>query len=103
MLFHSPYTKLVQKSYGRMAYNDFLRHSKDEKFASFSSLMSISLEDSYTNKEIEKKFMAFTKDSFAARVAPSLTCAKNLGNMYCGSLYGGLVSLLSNINSQDLV
>jgi hydroxymethylglutaryl-CoA synthase len=34
---------------------------------------------------------------------PGLMVAKNMGNMYCGSLYGGLASLLSNVSPEELV
>jgi hydroxymethylglutaryl-CoA synthase len=47
--------------------------------------------------------MAVTKSSFDKKVKPSLKCAKELGNMYCGSLYGGLVALVSTIPSEQLV
>jgi len=102
-LFHSPYAKLVQKSFGRLAYNDFLRTPDDPKFAQMQHLREISIEDSFTNKDIEKAFVAHTKSEFEARVLPTLLCSKNMGNLYCGSLYSGLCSLISEIDSERLV
>ncbi|KAJ3373484.1 hypothetical protein HDU91_006885 [Kappamyces sp. JEL0680] len=64
VLFHSPYTKLVQKSYGRMAYNDFLRDPTNPLFEAYGDLLAVGREESYTNKEVEKTFMAYTKSSF---------------------------------------
>lgn len=103
MLFHCPYTKLVQKSYARMSFNDFRRNSSDASFAEFSHLANVPIEQSYGNREIEKAFMSYTKDAFDTKVAPGLVAAKNIGNMYCASLYGGLASLISNVSSDDLV
>ncbi|KAH6592648.1 hypothetical protein BASA50_007936 [Batrachochytrium salamandrivorans] len=102
-LFHSPYTKLVQKSYGRLAFNDLLRNPKDADLSAFAEHTYIPLEQTYTNKDIEKAFMGATKELFDVRVAPGLIAAKNLGNMYCASLYGGLASLLSNVPSDQLL
>ncbi|KAI8928208.1 hydroxymethylglutaryl-coenzyme A synthase C terminal-domain-containing protein [Entophlyctis helioformis] len=102
MLFHSPYTKLVQKSYARLAFNDLLRNPAADEFAALSAFASVPIENTYVNKDIEKEFMAITKADFASRVGPGIVAAKNLGNMYCGSLYGGLASLLSIVPSADL-
>ncbi|TPX35339.1 hydroxymethylglutaryl-CoA synthase [Synchytrium microbalum] len=102
-LFHSPYTKLVQKSFARLAFNDFLRHQNDPRFAAFSQFQGIKPEDTYSNRDVEKAFMDFTKDLFKKKVVPSLLCAKEIGNMYCGSLYGGLASLLSEVPSSELL
>jgi hydroxymethylglutaryl-CoA synthase len=35
-------------------------------------------------------------------VVPGLACAKRCGNMYTGSLYGGLASLVSRVDSDTL-
>ncbi|TPX40755.1 hydroxymethylglutaryl-CoA synthase [Synchytrium endobioticum] len=102
-LFHSPYTKLVQKSFGRYAFNDFLRHQDDPKYDAFTSLKAIKPEDSYFNRDVEKTFVDATKDLYKKKVMPTLLCAKEIGNMYCGSLYGGLVSLISETPNVDLL
>ncbi|KAJ3057335.1 hypothetical protein HK102_011072, partial [Quaeritorhiza haematococci] len=102
-VFHSPYTKLVQKSFARLAYNDFLRNtSPTSSNPDFEKFKSVKLDQSYTNRDLEKAFMELTKQSFQNKVGPSLTCAKMCGNMYCGSLYAGLVSLLANVTSEEL-
>ncbi|EGF77294.1 hypothetical protein BATDEDRAFT_33695 [Batrachochytrium dendrobatidis JAM81] len=103
VLFHCPYNKLVQKSYGRFAFNDLRRNPSAKELAQFEEHASTPIEQTYTNKDIEKVFMGVTKDMFSARVAPGLMAAKNLGNMYCASLYGGLVSLLSSVPSNELL
>ena len=47
--------------------------------------------------------MALTKKRFNERVSPALQVATLCGNMYCASVWGGLASLLSHVNSADLV
>ncbi|KAL2918176.1 3-hydroxy-3-methylglutaryl coenzyme A synthase [Polyrhizophydium stewartii] len=103
MLFHCPYTKLVQKSYARLAFNDARRHPESGKFDEAAlALAATPIDKTYTSKDIEKVFMGLTKDAFAQRVAPGLIVAKNVGNSYCASLYGGLASLLSYVSSEQL-
>ncbi len=79
------------------------RTPQAQKYEELSHLLQVSVADSYTSKEIEKGFMNFTKSEFKTKVSPSLLAAKNMGNMYCGSLYGGLASLLSTIPPNELV
>ena len=47
--------------------------------------------------------MAFGKDDYAKRVIPSMRCAARCGNMYTASLYGGLSSVLSVVEPQQLL
>ncbi|KXS21614.1 hydroxymethylglutaryl-CoA synthase [Gonapodya prolifera JEL478] len=104
--FHSPYTKLVQKSFARLAFNDFLRSDQPDKWAKIGDLdrfKSMKVDDTYFDKDLEKTFMAVTKDSFKSKVDTSLLAARDLGNMYTGSLYGGLASLLSEVEPTQLV
>ncbi|KAM0935776.1 putative hydroxymethylglutaryl-CoA synthase [Dioscorea sansibarensis] len=56
-VFHSPYNKLVQKSFARLYFSDFLNNSSSvdkesrEKLEPFSALTS---EESYQSRELEK-------------------------------------------------
>lgn len=102
MCFHCPYAKLVQKSVGRLGFHDFLNNPDAGAFANLQRFRSVTLEGSYFNKELEKAFVDYTKPHFAEKVLPSLFVAKNVGNMYCGSLYGSLVSLLCEVPSEEL-
>ena len=67
-MFHSPYTKLVQKSFGRLGYNDFKRNPENLKYQTLAALDSVPLSETYTNKEIEKGFMGLTKNEFMKKV-----------------------------------
>ena len=103
MAFHAPTCKLVSKSYARLLYNDFLADPTNPAFAEIAPEMrDLEYQASLTDKNIEKTFMALTKKRFAQRVQPAIQVATQCGNMYCGSVYGGLVGLISNIAPTDL-
>ncbi|CBX99826.1 similar to hydroxymethylglutaryl-CoA synthase [Plenodomus lingam JN3] len=103
MAFHAPTCKLVSKSYARMLYNDYLTNPSNPIFADVpAELRDLDYATSVTDKTVEKTFMGLAKKRFASRVQPSIQVPTQCGNMYCGSVYGSLCSLLANISSQDL-
>ncbi|CAD0095841.1 unnamed protein product [Aureobasidium vineae] len=94
---------LVSKSYARMLYNDYKQNPENPIFAEVpAEIKDMDLEKSYSDKTVEKTFMTLSKKRFAARVQPSIQVPTMCGNMYCGSVYGSLCALLSNVSSQDL-
>ncbi|KAI1908151.1 3-hydroxy-3-methylglutaryl coenzyme A synthase [Ophidiomyces ophidiicola] len=98
MLFHAPTCKLVSKSYGRLLYNDYIANPDHPAFAEVApELRDLDYNQSLSDKAIEKTFMALTKKRFAERVQPAIQVATMCGNMYCASVYSGLVSLLCNV------
>lgn len=105
ILFHSPYTKLVQKSFARLALNDFIQTPQETRSSLFPGLdtfNNVKLEKTYFDRDVEKAFLAQSKDFFIEKTKPSLLLASEIGNMYTASLYGGLVSLLINKNLSQL-
>ena len=103
MAFHAPTCKLVSKSYARLLYNDFLENPTHPLFAEVApELRELEYQASLTDKAVEKTFMGLTKKLFAERVQPSIQVPTMCGNMYCGSVYGGLVSLISNVAPKTL-
>lgn len=99
MLFHAPTCKLVAKSYARLLYNDFLANPTHPSFAEIpAELRELGYEQSLSDRNVEKAFMALTKKRFAERVQPSIQVPTLCGNMYCASVYGSLVSLLSFVS-----
>ncbi|XP_070166518.1 hydroxymethylglutaryl-CoA synthase 1 [Polyergus mexicanus] len=96
-LFHSPYCKLVQKSFARLAFVDFLNTPKDrlcDRYKDAASFHAAKLEDTYFDRDIEKIFVQLSKADFERKTRPSLLIANQVGNMYTPSVYSGLVSLL---------
>lgn len=106
ILFHTPYCKLVQKSVGRLALNDFVRTPSSDRSKIYPSLESFShvkLNESYFDRDVEKAFLGVSNDTFTKKTKPSLLVATNVGNMYTSSLYGGLVSYIVSKNVSELV
>uniref|UniRef100_M4EWE2 Hydroxymethylglutaryl-CoA synthase n=1 Tax=Brassica campestris TaxID=3711 RepID=M4EWE2_BRACM len=101
-VFHSPYNKLVQKSFARLLYNDFLRNASSideaakEKFTPYSSL---SLDESYQSRDLEKVSQQLAKTYYDAKVQPTTLVPKQVGNMYTASLYAAFASLVHNKHS----
>ncbi|KAK2985068.1 hypothetical protein RJ640_022946 [Escallonia rubra] len=101
-VFHSPYNKLVQKSFARLHYNDFLRDASSvddatrEKLVPFAALSG---DESYQSRDLEKATQRVAKHSYDAKVQPSTLIPKQVGNMYTASLYAAFASLLHNKHS----
>lgn len=105
LIAHSPTTKTVQKAYARMMYNDYLQNPGNPEFSSLGdtyTLEKVSHEASLTDKALEKAFIGLSKKRYAERVAPSVQASTHIGNMYTASLYGGLVSLITNVGNEAL-
>lgn len=99
--FHVPTCKLVTKSYARLLYNDF--RADPSLFPDVDpALAELSYEASLSDKTVEKTFVALAKELTKERVQPSLEVPTNTGNMYTGSLYAALASLLFYVGSEKL-
>lgn len=98
VLFHSPYCKLVQKSFARLSFIDFLNTPRERIPDSYGdatkAFHASKLEDTYFDRDIEKAFVTLSKRDFERKTRPSLLIANQVGNMYTPSVYSGLVSLL---------
>lgn len=103
LTFHAPTCKLVQKSYARLLYHDFLANPDSPAFTEVApEVRDMDYEKSLTDKVVEKTFMALSKKRFQERVNPAIQVATMCGNMYCGSVWGGLAGLVSYIDSSSL-
>lgn len=104
MAFHTPNCKLVSKSYGRLLYNEYMALPDGEHWKDIApELRNLSHAESLLSKELERKFVALSKDRFKSRVEPCIAAPTLCGNMYTASLYCSLVSLLSNIDAKNSV
>ncbi|KAG9135967.1 hypothetical protein Leryth_023735 [Lithospermum erythrorhizon] len=101
-VFHSPYNKLVQKSFARLLFNDFVNNASSideaakEKFAPFATLTG---DESYASRDLEKVAQQVAKPFYDTKVQPATLIPKQVGNMYTASLYAAFASLLHNKNS----
>jgi len=103
--FHSPFSKLVQKSFGRLMYNDLITCPESllkligkENFDTIERFRNVTFEDALADKELERAFVQVSKSAFAERCEPTLLVSQNVGNMYTPSLYGCLISLIAQVN-----
>ncbi|KAF9181247.1 hypothetical protein BGZ51_003918 [Haplosporangium sp. Z 767] len=104
VVFHAPNCKLVQKAYGRMAYNDMLQDPENEAYAPVKEYAKFAhSEESYYDKNLERAMMQFTKTEYQKKVLPSLYAATNVGNMYTASVWASLSSLLSSTADEDII
>lgn len=103
MTFHSPTCKLVQKSYARLLYHDYLADPDSPAFADVPpEVRDMDYKKSLTDKVVEKTFMALSKKRFQERVNTSIQVATNVGNMYCASVWGGLASIIGHVDPEEL-
>lgn len=101
--FHAPTCKLVQKSYARLLYHDFLADPDSSAFAEVpKEIRDMDYKKSLTDKVVEKTFMTLSKKRFQERVNPGIQVATLCGNMYCGSVWGGLASLIAHVPASSL-
>lgn len=101
--FHAPTRKLVQKSYARLLYHDFLADAESPAFADVpKEIKDMDYQKSLTDKVVEKTFMTLTKKRFEERVQPGCQVGALCGNMYCGSVWAGLASLVSHVEPAKL-
>ncbi|KAF9939875.1 Hydroxymethylglutaryl-CoA synthase, cytoplasmic [Modicella reniformis] len=103
-VFHAPNCKLVQKAFGRLAYNDMLQDPENEIYASVKEYAKFGhSEESYYDKALERAMMQFTKSEYQKKVLPSIYASTNVGNMYTASVWACLSSLLSSTPDEDIV
>lgn len=96
---HAPYNKLVQKSYARLVYNDFIRNASfvgEDAAAKLEPFAALTPADSLVNRDLEKVASQVAKKQYDEKVGPTTMLPKELGNMYCASLYAGLATLVHN-------
>lgn len=99
---HSPYAKLVTKSFARASYNDYCLDKENPKYESLQAFGELSYADSLENRDLEKACVAFTKQAYTQKVGPCAYVPKQIGNMYTAGVWAGLTSLVSEVASADL-
>ncbi|KAI8368194.1 hydroxymethylglutaryl-CoA synthase [Radiomyces spectabilis] len=102
LVCHSPYAKLVNKSFARASYNDFLKDPENEKFAPLAGFKEVSYAESLENRDLEKACVGMTKAGYAQKVGPAAFVPKQIGNMYTAAVWSGLASLISEVDSETL-
>ena len=93
-LFHSPYNKLVQKSFARIVFADMLDKHLDS--TPVCKWANISMDKTYEDKDLEMKLRDVATPLYQSKVAPACDTSKRIGNTYTASVYFNLANLVSN-------
>jgi hydroxymethylglutaryl-CoA synthase len=96
-VFHAPYNKLVQKSFGRLFFLDArkrfeLTGEADEAFE--KEMLSKPIEETYTDRGLEGVLKKQSAADFKTRLADANMASKLIGNTYTASVFFGLASLI---------
>ena len=109
--FHCPYSKLVEKAFYQLKCFQIYYNYKNNISEICASGENISDEIIKEINENEGKFWQLTKDfqdkikniflnDFKILIEPGLFLCKQLGNLYTGSIFGFLLSLLINFSAK---
>eukprot|EP00956_Cyclotella_meneghiniana_P027180 scaffold60435_cov69-Cyclotella_meneghiniana.AAC.2 len=120
-VFHAPYNKLVQKSFGRMHLVDARRDyskikneeekkldpeeddtTKDIKLDPIlaEEYLTKPIEETYTDKALEGTLKSISKASYEQRLKDSNAASKLVGNTYTASVFLGIASLIDKAGSR---
>lgn len=105
MVFHSPYNKLVQQSFARVALNDARRLIlADAPLPDFLKPLADGaarpLEDTYNDRDVMKAALKATSELYADMVGPTDTLSQHIGNSYTGAVFANLLSLMCNTGAE---
>jgi hypothetical protein len=71
-VFHAPYNKLVQKSFGRYFWQLFLQHPATSPYSvALQRFQAMAADVSYKDKELASTLMKISEGDYARKVAPS--------------------------------
>lgn len=99
-LFHSPYNKLVQKSFGRLIFQDMSSGKLDS--TPVEKWLSMPTEKTYEDKDLENLLKKLSAEGYKTKVDPSCKISKQIGNTYTASVYMNLANMVFNYG-EDLI
>ena len=102
-VFHAPYNKLVQKSFGRLYYLD--ARSKVEKGREVPSefeltMLTKPIEETYTDPSLEGILKKVSAEAFKEKLGDANLASKLVGNTYAASVFLGLASLIDRVGGR---
>jgi hydroxymethylglutaryl-CoA synthase len=97
-VFHAPYNKLVQKSYGRLFFLDarrrFERTGENDIDGIDDEWLSKPIQETYTDKGLEGCLKKLSATDYKQRLEDANIASKRVGNTYTASVFLGLASLI---------
>lgn len=74
-------------------------HKHSEALKEFSH---VGREESLSNRALEQAYVKASRVEYQQKVAPSTLLPRELGNLYTGSVFSGLASLIYNLDQTPL-
>ncbi|KAK6024525.1 putative hydroxymethylglutaryl-CoA synthase [Ostertagia ostertagi] len=99
-MFHSPFTRMVQKAVARLTYRDY-ENGKGEYGSSYSKLGVLS-QSSFEDREVMRSLLSGSEPLWQQKTNPFLVLNRRIGNMYTPSLFAQLVAYLASGAFDDL-
>ena len=95
-VFHAPFNKMVQRSFARLIYNDFLKTIPNDNsfYNEVEKFRDLPRETSHMNREAQRAFVKLSKPLYSKKCAPGAWLAVDIGNCYKASLYSSLAALV---------
>lgn len=97
-LFHSPYNKLVQKSFARVLFHEMRAGRVDG--GALGELLTAPLESTYEDKTLEAKLKDLSLALYSDKVATGCEISRQIGNTYTACVYMNLANLISEKGSE---
>ena len=104
ILFHSPYNKLVQKSFARLVYHDSISDFHETKIPTKASQalekwLNVPAASTFEDKALETALKPIATPLYNQHVAVACDLSKRIGNTYTASVYMNLANLVSEIGA----
>ena len=97
-VFHAPYNKLVQKSYGRLFFLDERRalqlDAEEKASEQLGPWLTKPLEETHSDTRLDKILKDVSASAFDRRMKDANAASKMTGNTYTASVFFGLASLV---------
>ncbi len=101
-VFHAPYNKLVQKSFGRLYYMDARRKAeKGRETSGFErEVLTKPIEETYADRDLEGLLKKVSSNAYHEKLGDANMASKLVGNTYTASVFLGLASLIDRVGGR---
>lgn len=98
-MFHSPFTRMVEKAVARLAFRDFESGRSDQNRL-YEGLGALSV-SSFEDREVMRSLLSASELIWKQKTSPFLELNRRIGNMYTPSLFAQLVAFLASGAVED--
>jgi hydroxymethylglutaryl-CoA synthase len=91
--FHVPFAGMARKAFTRLVYDDvMLNPDAHGSLGQTARTQTLDIKE----RQVQSMFQNYSEELWTSRAQPSMKLSANLGNIYTGSLYLSLISVLSD-------